>query len=120
MRVAGLGFRKAAGVSALREALALAGGNVSALATAEAKADAAALVLLAQELGVPVIGVPLDALAAAKVNTHSRLVKALYNTGSVAEAAALAAAGPGAILTGPRVTSRNGMATAAIAERIDE
>ncbi|PTE19863.1 precorrin methylase, partial [Cereibacter changlensis JA139] len=36
------------------------------------------------------------------------------------EAAALAAAGPGARLLGPRVTSADGRATAAIAEGRDE
>ncbi|RDW13157.1 precorrin methylase, partial [Paracoccus thiocyanatus] len=34
----------------------------------------------------------------------------------LAEAAALAALGPGARITAPRVTSQDGMATAAIAE----
>ena len=120
MRVAGMGFRKTASAASLADALACAGGSVTALATAQDKAAAPALIALAQSLDVPVIAVAPDQLAAARVSTHSPRVMALYNTGSLAEAASLAAAGPGAKLTGPRVTSADGMATAAIAERTDE
>ena len=120
MRVAGMGFRKAASAASLADALTRAGGNVTALATAQDKAGAPVLIALAQSLGLPVIAIAPDDLAAVQVSTHSPRVIALYNTGSLAEAAALAAAGPGATLTGPRVTSADGMATAAIAERTDE
>lgn len=113
MRVAGFGFRKAAGTDSLRAALAMAGGDVSALATAEGKI--AGLAGLAAELGLPVIGVSVQALAAQGVEGSDR-VRALYGTGSVAEAAALAAAGPGARLVVARVTSPDGLAVAAIAE----
>ncbi|MHA6346914.1 cobalamin biosynthesis protein, partial [Roseivivax sp. CAU 1761] len=41
---------------------------------------------------------------------------ARYDTGSVAEAAALAAAGPGARLLGPRAVSPDGCATCALAQ----
>ncbi len=60
------------------------------------------------------------ALAAQPVLTRSERVAERFGTGSVAEAAALAAAGPGARLVAPRVVSTDGMATAAIAERTDE
>lgn len=118
MRVAGFGFRKGASAAALADALARAGGaaGVTALATAEDKA--AGLQGIARTLGLPVIGVPKAALAAQPVLTHSARVKALYGTGSLAEASALAAAGPGARLLGPRAQSQDGTATAAIAERI--
>ena len=54
---------------------------------------------------------------------QSDRIKARFGTGSLAEAAALLAAGQnegdiGARLTVPRVQTENGMATAAIAERI--
>ena len=113
MRVAGFGFRRAAGTDSLRAALAMAGGDVAALATAEDKL--AGLAGLAAELGLPVIGVSAQALAVQNIGGTDR-VKRLFGTGSVAEAAALAAAGQGARLVVARVTSPDGMAVAAIAE----
>lgn len=118
MRVAGLGFRDAANVASLRDALARAGGadGLVALATAEAKCSAPCLRELATELALPIRGVEPAALSAAETITRSQRVAALFDTGSVAEAAALAAAGPSARLLAPRVVSSDGMATAAIAE----
>jgi cobalt-precorrin 5A hydrolase len=117
MRVAGFGFRMGVTEASLNDALARAGGvvGVTALATAEEKAEG--LLALGLTLGLPVIGVPRGALAAQAVLTHSPRVETLYGTGSVAEAAALAAAGPGACLLAPRAQSADGSATAAIAER---
>jgi cobalt-precorrin 5A hydrolase len=116
MIVAGFGFRSGVTLSALQDALARAGGaaGVTHLATVAAKADG--LAGLAEALGLPVLAVDPQLLAAQKVRTQSDRVAALYGTGSVAEAAALAAAGPDARLRGPRVTSADGTATAAIAE----
>lgn len=119
MRVAGLGFRSTATLSSLCDALARAGGAVDALATAAQKADAPALRALAAELGLPLMAIGAEALAAQNTLTHSATVRARFATGSVAEAAALAGAGPGARLLGPRVQSDDGLATAAIAERND-
>lgn len=118
MRVAGFGFRKGATVAALHDALQRAGGplGLTALATADDKVSG--LEALGRNLGLPVIGVPVTALAAQAVLTHSPRVQTLYGTGSLAEAAALAATGPGARLLGPRGQSQDGTATAAIAERI--
>ena len=117
VRIAGLGFRTAADVASLRDALAAAGGTdgVVALATAEAKAGSQALAMLAAELGLTVVAVTPAALAAVETPTRSERVMDRYGTGSLAEAAALAAAGPGARLLGPRAVSRDRMATAAIA-----
>ena len=118
MKIAGFGFRKAACVEALREALVAAGGadGVVALATAEEKAGALALNALAAELRLPVRAITPAALEAAKTLTQSNRVATRFGTGSLAEAAALAAAGPGARLLAPRAVSPDGMATAAIAE----
>ncbi len=118
MRVAGLGFREAANVASLRDALARAGGTegLVALATADEKASARCLQELAAELALPIRGVAPSALAAAETVTLSDRVAARFGAGSVAEAAALAAAGPAARLLGPRAISHDGMATAAIAE----
>lgn len=118
MIVAGLGFRKDAGIESLRDALARAGGHAAqALATAEDKADAPVIHALAAERNLTLHAIPLEKLRNQRTLTQSPRVQAQYNTGSLAEAAALAAAGPGARLLGPRVTSQDGRATAALAER---
>ena len=118
MIVAGLGFRKDAGIGSLRDALARAGGlHAQALATAADKASAPVIQTLAAELALPLHAIPLERLHNQPTLTQSPRVSALYGTGSLAEAAALAAAGPGARLLGPRVTSQDGKATAALAER---
>lgn len=116
MRVAGFGFRTGATEAALRDALTRAGGEtgVSVLATAGNKV--AGLRPLATTLGLPVVGIQHADLGDQAVMTHSPRVKGLYGTGCLAEAAALAAAGPGARLLGPRAQSTDGTATAALAE----
>ncbi len=119
MRVAGFGFRTTTSARALHEALMRAGGpaGLTGLATAEAKAGAGALQSLATALNLPILAMSPADLARQTVLTHSPRVHTLYGTGSVAEAAALAAAGPGARLLAPRAQSQDGTATAAIAER---
>ena len=112
MRVAGVGFRQAARLASLQDALARAGW-VDALATIAAKAQAPVLHELARNLCLPLIVVRVDGIA---TPTQSPRVIALHATGSVAEAAALAALAPGARIITPRVTSQDGMATCAIAE----
>lgn len=113
MKVAGFGFRTSATLGSLQAALMLAGGAVDAVATVDSKA--AGLADLAHHLGVPVIAVSRAALTAQDRPGAAR-VRALYGTGSVAESAALAAAGAGARLTAVRITSPDGLAVAAIAE----
>jgi cobalt-precorrin 5A hydrolase len=122
MRIAGMGFRKTAGIDSLRSALLAAGGTdgVVALATAADKAEARALIALAAELRLRICAIAPTALAAVETQTRSDRVAARFGTGSVAEAAALAGAGPGARLLGPRAVSADGMATAAIAEGIEQ
>ncbi|MGX1321453.1 cobalt-precorrin 5A hydrolase [Bradyrhizobium sp. USDA 377] len=118
MKVAGLGFRRDVTLASLREALLAAGGpeGLAAVATVSDKADAAALKQLARECGVPIRAVPADVLAGIGTSTQSKLIAEIFGTGSVAEAAALAAAGPRARLIAPRVVSQDRTATAAIAE----
>ncbi|WP_426609906.1 cobalamin biosynthesis protein [Bradyrhizobium sp. McL0616] len=118
MKVAGLGFKGNVTLASLREALVAAGGpdGLAALATISDKADAEALKLLARECGVPIRAVPAEMLARIDTPTQSKLVTEKFGTGSVAEAAALAAAGPRARLIATRVVSRDRTATAAIAE----
>lgn len=116
MIVAGFGFRSETTLAALEDALLRAGGpdGVTHLATLAAKAPA--LGGLGAALGLPVVAVPPEALAGQPTLTRSDRVSALYGAGSVAEAAALVVAGPGARLRGPRVVSGDGTATVAIAE----
>ncbi|PZR00911.1 MAG: precorrin methylase [Cereibacter sphaeroides] len=117
MIVAGFGFRREATVASLRDALGRTGAkDVTLLATASDKAVAPAFVALAQELALPVI--PLDDLSITTL-TNSAASRAARGTGSVAEAAALVAAGPGASLLGMRVVSADRMATCALATRND-
>lgn len=119
MRVAGLGFTRRATVNSLRDALSRLGGPVDVVATLDEKASEPAMQQLCGELGQQVLAVSLEAIRAQVTLTRSMRVVARYGTGSISEAAALAAAGPGAQLTGPRVCSGDGQATAAIAERAE-
>ncbi|WP_199260410.1 cobalamin biosynthesis protein [Paracoccus binzhouensis] len=112
MRVAGIGFRQAASLASLADALARAG-SADALATSPAKADAPVIRALAARTGLPLIAVEVAGIA---TPTRSPRILARLGTGSLAEAAALAALGPGARIVAPRVLSQDGMATAAIAE----
>lgn len=112
MKVAGLGFRASASLAALRDALARAGA-ADALATPQAKADAPQIRALATETGLPLIAVDVAGIA---TPTQSPRILATFGTGSVAEAAALAALAPGARIVQSRVTSTDGTATCAIAQ----
>jgi cobalt-precorrin 5A hydrolase len=118
MKVAGFGFRRDVTVASLREALNAAGGaeGLAAVATVSDKAEADALMLLARELGLPIKGVPSDMLAEITTPTQSERINEAFGTGSLAEAAALAAAGRDARLVSARVVSKDRTATAAIAE----
>jgi cobalt-precorrin 5A hydrolase len=117
MIVAGFGFRAAATADSLRDALARAAGErqVTAFAAPEDRAQAACLSALAGELAVEIHTVAADDLSRQQTQTEAPRVRAARGTGSVAEAAALAAAGPGAKLLAPRSISADRLATCAIA-----
>jgi len=117
MIVAGFGFRAGTRTDSLRDALARAGGTPDALATAADKAPA--LGGLSDALGLPVIAVRPADLTAQRTTTTSAASTTARGTGSVAEAAALAAAGPGARLLAPRAISTDRRATCALAEGPD-
>jgi cobalt-precorrin 5A hydrolase len=115
--VAGFGFRSGVGLSSLRGALALAQQGqppVTHLATAQDKVSV--LVPLAEALGLPLTGVAPEALVAVSTTTRSVASLTARDVGSVAEASALAAAGAGGRLLGPRHISPDRMATCAIAQ----
>jgi len=117
MIVAGFGFRASATLDSLRAAydLACAHHSVAALATAENKAQAAGLIALAEALELAILPIPAATIAQMQTLTQSARVRQHYATGSVAEAAALAAAGPGARLLSPRHISPDRKATCALA-----
>ncbi|MGC2854419.1 cobalamin biosynthesis protein [Novispirillum sp. DQ9] len=112
--VAGFGCRKGVSVEQVRAAYEAAGVEASELATAHVKAAEPALVAFAAALGLPLRAVPQDALAAAPAVTVSQASLREAGVPSVAECAALAAAGPGARLIVPRVVV--GPVTCAIAQ----
>lgn len=117
MIVAGFGFRASVTTPCLR---ALLGDEcVDRLAVVADKADHPALLALAQMLGKPLVRIPPEELAKDRAETPAPRQPARYGTMSVAEAAALAAAGPTSFLISRRVTAPDGTATMAIAQGPD-
>tara|TARA_R110002110_G_scaffold27592_21_gene100127 strand:+ start:1010 stop:1378 length:369 start_codon:yes stop_codon:yes gene_type:complete len=121
MRVIGIGFRGAADLSSLQNALqkvlATAGtGGIDALVTEAAKSREKVFRELAQVVGVPGLGVSAHDLGQMITPTQSDRIQDRFGTGSLAEATALAAAGPEAQIVVRRVVSDDAMATAALAE----
>ncbi|MGW1378324.1 cobalamin biosynthesis protein [Streptomyces sp. NPDC002446] len=106
-------------IMATRAAAGLAGRPLAALATVAAKADEPGLTGAARRLGVPLLSFPAAALAAVRVPDPSRAAAAAVGTPSVAEAAALLGAGPGAeLVAGKRKSAplgRPARATCALA-----
>lgn len=89
--------------------------SVAALATVEAKADEAGIVAAAERLNVPLLTYAAGTLAGIEVPNPSAAPLAAVGTPSVAEAAALAAAGQGGELVVQK--RKSAMATAAVARR---
>jgi len=122
MIAAGVGCRRGAPAhdveAAIRTALAraqLAAGALDVIATSEAKQAETGIRATAAAMAVALVGVQQADLARAgeRVQTRSERVLAVAGVGSVAEAAALAAAGPSATLIVPRLVV--GSATCALA-----
>lgn len=125
MRVAGLGFRGAADLASLRDALqkaldAAGGGGLDALVTESAKSRAPVFREFAAVMRLPGLGIRTEDVSMMITPTQSERIKDRFGTGSLCEGAALAAAGPGARLLSTRVISDDGKATAAIAESLEE
>ncbi|UVK45964.1 cobalamin biosynthesis protein [Mesorhizobium sp. AR07] len=122
MMVAGIGSRKGvtvedvlAAIETALETHGLAMTALSALATAPLKQDEEAILAAGRQLDLPVIVADAAAIEAASSATisHSDLSLDLAGTPSVSEASALAVAGKGARLLGPRTVL--GPVTCAIA-----
>jgi cobalt-precorrin 5A hydrolase len=110
--VAGIGFRRGAEaseiVALIRQAVAAAGSEpatLTVLATALDRAGEPAIREAAATFGLEVVGIDAAALAACdgRVQSRSPRIEALRGVGSLCEAAALAAAGPGGHLLLPRI-----------------
>jgi cobalt-precorrin 5A hydrolase len=123
MLVAGIGCRKGASgdqiAAAIASALATTDRRREALdviAAPAAKIGEPGIAAAACALGVPLVLVPQNDLeaAGARAQTHSERVVALMGVPSVAETAALAAAGPSARLLAARIAV--GPVTCALAE----
>ena len=126
MIVAGIGCRKGvateAVLAAIEHALShhrLAVANLDALATAPLKRDEPGLQAAAFHLGLNLVVVTQKALSGVEAGTLTRSRISLDHAGSrsVSEAAALAAAGQGSRLLGPRLAT--GPVTCAIAVGAD-
>ena len=115
MIVAGFGFRSGAGFASLEAALAQ-HGVVAVDALAVPTDKVALLAPLARAMGLPLLAIARDALQSVTTQSHSPASLRAYGVGSVAEAAALAAAGPRALLLHSRRVSPDRMATCAIAQ----
>jgi cobalt-precorrin 5A hydrolase len=119
MIVAGFGFRSAATHASLQDALSRAarGQEIDLIATVAEKSRSQCFLELASALSVPLLAVPQAELNLMTTLTVTAAVKRLRGSGSIAEAAALVAAGPGATLLCSRVVSADRMATCAIAKK---
>jgi cobalt-precorrin 5A hydrolase len=121
--VAGVGCRRGAAAADIKAAITtalarcgLAAGALGLIATSISKGAEESIAAAACALGVPIALVPQRDLENAGHRTVTKSARVLLRTGvpSLAEAAALAAAGPAARLLAPRVAV--GPATCALAE----
>ncbi len=118
MVIAGFGCRAEATIESFRSALAATGMRPNALAV---PADRAGVIApFAETEGLAVHPVAAVLLSDIDTPTRSPVSLAARGVGSVAEAAALAAAGAGARIVVPRVMSSDRMATCAIAQGTEE
>lgn len=116
LRIAGFGFRSEATLESLIQAL---DQLIDQYGAIDKLAAARSMLPLVEELGrlrnIEVIAVADAELSTVATITHSTHSLQARGTGSVAEAVALIAAGPGATLLGPRIISADRKATAALA-----
>ncbi|WP_159588662.1 cobalamin biosynthesis protein [Chelativorans xinjiangense] len=120
MRVAGIGCRSGVAAGEILAAVEAGAPGLDALATAAFKTDEPGIVAAAEVLGIPLIAVSQDDLKRASAGCLTRSDASLAATGvaSVSEAAALAVAGEGSRLLGPRIATGN--VTCAIAQGKDQ
>lgn len=116
LRIAGFGFRSETTLKSLVQALDQLAEQYGAIDKLAAAHSMLPLVeALGRLRGIEVISVADTELPTVTTLTHSTQSLQARGTGSVAEAVALLAAGPGATLLGPRIISADRKATAALA-----
>lgn len=115
MIVAGIGYRSGASTEDLSATLSQIGQRPDALASLDGKATGP-LAALAETLNLPLSALSEEQIAGIPTLTCSPRIKARFATGSLAEACALVAAGPGARLIQPRLVGPCGRVTIALAE----
>jgi len=117
MIVAGFGFRSDATIDSLTSAFSETGlSAVDAIATAEDKSKTPVFIDFAKTIGAKIVSIDASALTQIKTHTQSKASQTHRDTGSMAEAAALAALSNDAKLLAPRSISNDRMATCAIAQ----
>ncbi|MGB2357566.1 MAG: cobalamin biosynthesis protein [Paracoccaceae bacterium] len=123
MIIAGFGFRKNVQFESLQDVYQtlfkhhkLAVRDICGVATHVDKAQNQALQSLSQHFKLSIIAVSQNEIDLQNTQTHSALSLQHYNTGSLSEAAALAAAGANSYLLGHRMISKDGLATCALAK----
>ena len=117
MIVAGFGFRGCATIDSLTSAFSETGlSAIDAIATAEDKSKTPVFIDFAKTIGAQIVSIDASTLTHIETQTQSQASQTHRDTGSVAEAAALAALGKDAKLLAPRSISNDRMATCAIAQ----
>ena len=121
---AGFGFRKYAELECFLEVLHLMSkkhkedGELVAISTIVGKARYPVFQMLAKETGLKVISLDIKDIIKQNTSSFSEISMRLYQTGSLAEASALAAAGKNSTLLGCRMISGKRMATCAFAKGV--
>lgn len=115
MIVAGFGFRADATKASLLDAYERLGGGADAIAVPYDKAGALCIRQLAADLDLKIHSVEADTMVGIETPTQAPRVIKERGTGSVAEACALAIAGPDGRLLAQRHISGDRLATCAIA-----
>lgn len=101
----GLGLRPGTGAGLILRVIreCLGDSVIDCLATLDRRAGEAGVRTAAEELGVPLVGFDAEALAAVEVPHPGERIRSAVGTGSVAEAAAVLAAGGGRLVLAKRV-----------------
>lgn len=119
MIVAGFGFSNRATEASLAEAFAALQQRPDRVATLRTKAESPVFRAFAIAEGLSVYALDEAQISGVETPTLSPRIYARFNTGSVAEAAALVGAGAGARLIQTRYVTTDGLATVALAEMIE-
>lgn len=115
MICAGIGLRASVTAEDLQVLLYLSDRLPDRVALLADKAEHPALREILNRSGLPLVTFPRDAIRGVATPGQSARQMTIFGTGSVSEACALLAAGPGARLLGPRIFAPSGRATIAFA-----